>query len=753
MREKFNFNADWIFIKEDISLKQVQGHAGEPVTLPHTWNGRDGQDGGGDYYRGRCWYRKDFELSRPQGKEIYLEFNAAASIADVYLNGQKVGHHKGGYSTFRVNITRQVRYDTSNHLVVAVDNGVNDFCYPQLADFTFYGGMYRDVILILVDRTHFDLDYMGGCGVAVTPIVDHGQADVTVDTYLTDPQPGQSIRVQLLDGEGRVVTKEGKPVKDNHFDFEIIDPHLWNGLDDPYLYLAKAQIVNLDGEVLDEVQVKFGIRSFYFDNEKGFYLNGRSYPLRGVSRHQDRPGIGSAISRADHLEDIELIKEMGANSIRLAHYQHDQYFYDLCDAYGMVVWAEIPFISKMLENGNENAISQMKELVIQNYNHPSIVCWGLSNETTLYGVTDELLAIHRELNELVHTLDKSRPTVMAHISMLEIDSPLVGLTDLCAYNHYFGWYGGTVDMNGPWFDHFHKERPDVAVGFSEYGCEAVLKCHTSDPRQGDYSEEYQAHYHEKVLEAIMARPFIWGSYCWNMFDFGSDIRNEGGVPGENHKGLVTFDRKVRKDSFYIHKAHFSKEPFIHITGKRYVERCEEITLVKVYSNQEQVSLAVNGEFFAEKQGSKVFEFSVPLKKGVNQVEARCGELIDRSIIKRVDQPNPDYVFNNGTSTVANWFDREGKKVEFRFPEGYFSIRDKIGDLMKHPQAAALVGQVMQGMASGDSAMGSQFKTSDAMLKMAMAFTIERIALMLGDKIPREMLYALNEKLNKIRKEA
>lgn len=751
MREKININADWVFIKENITLEKVPNHAGEPINLPHTWNGQDGQDGGGDYYRGRCWYRKDLKIAQTPGKEIYLEFNAAASIADVYLNGEKVGHHEGGYSTFRVNITRQVRFDTGNQLVVAVDNGINDFCYPQMADFTFYGGLYRDVNLILVEKSHFDLDHFGGNGLTVTPIVEGDQTQVTVDAYVSHPQPGQTLRVQILDGEGKIVRDGVQPVENPSFTFEIAKPHLWDGLEDPYLYQLKAQIKDSDGTVQDEQQVHFGIRSFHVDQDKGFFLNGKSYPLRGVNRHQDRPGIGNAISKADHLEDIELIKEVGANTIRLAHYQHDQYFYDLCDAYGMVVWAEIPFISKMLGNGHDNVISQMKELVIQNYNHPSIVCWGLSNEITFDGVSDELIRIHHELNDLVHTLDKTRSTVMAHIGMLEIDSPMVGLSDLSAYNHYFGWYGGTVDMNGPWLDNFHKERPDVALGFSEYGCEAVLKWHTSEPRQGDYSEEYQAYYHENLLDAIMSRPFIWGSFCWNMFDFGSDIRNEGGVPGENHKGLVTFDRKTRKDSFFIHKAHFSKDPFVHITGKRYVDRCEEITQVKVYSNQDFVTLRFNGEFFERKLGSKVFSFSVPLKKGENQIEATCGALSDRCTINRVEQPNPGYFFNAITGSVTNWFDKDGKQVGFEFPEGYFSIRDTIGDLMSNPQSAGLVGQMMQGMSSEENAMGSQFKSNEASAKMAMGFTIERIAMMVGDKLPKEMLLALNAQLNKIKK--
>ena len=488
MRQVYDLNFKWAFSKEAESVPETMPEKWNWVNLPHTWNAIDGQDGGSDYYRGTAYYAKKFErIDLTEGKDdsdkiYYLEFLGANASATVYVNGKKLAHHDGGYSTFRVNITDVM--DNENLVVVAVDNSANKRVYPQKADFTFYGGLYRKVSIISVEKSHFDLDYYGGPGIKVTPILDGTTANVETEAFVTNGQAGQKLRYTIKDAEGNVLETKELGVEEAKTSFEIKDVHRWNGVKDPYLYTAEIELV--DGEeVIDKVSTRFGCREFAIDPEKGFFLNGVSYPLHGVSRHQDRWGIGNALLPEHHEEDIELIMELGANTIRLAHYQHDQYFYDLCDEKGLVIWAEIPYISNHMPTGRENTISQMKELVIQNYNHASIVVWGLSNEITMNGDSDEdLRENHVILNDMVHEMDKTRLTTMAVVSMCDINDPYLEIPDCISYNHYFGWYGGDTSMNGPWFDEFHKVHPNIAIGMSEYGCEA-LNWHTSDPQQGE----------------------------------------------------------------------------------------------------------------------------------------------------------------------------------------------------------------------------------------------------------------------------
>ena len=490
-------------------------------------------------------------------------------------------------------------------------------------------------------------------------------------------------------------------------------------------------------------------------DKDGFWLNGRKYPLHGVSRHQDRQDMGWAITEKEHKEDIDLIKELGANTIRLAHYQHDQYFYDLCDEYGMVVWAEIPYISSHLANGDENAVSQMKELITQNYNHASIFCWGLSNEITITGESEELMALHHRLNDLCHNMDKTRPTTMANVTMLDTTSPIIDLPDIMSYNHYFGWYMGDVNGNAEWLDDFRAARPDRTIGISEYGCEAILTWHNSNPKQGDYSEEYQAYYHESLLHIFAERPYIWATHVWNMFDFGVDGRNEGGVAGRNNKGLVTYDRKTKKDSFYIYKAYWTTDPFVHITSKRYYYRAEKTTTVKVYSNCDKVTLFVGGKEFATQEGKYIFTFEVPLKTlGATKIKAVSGEVSDEASIKYVRKPYQGYILKT-EEKVDNWFDKNNE-FDFKFPEGYFSIKDKLGDIMATEEGEALISSLMdrvvKTMMSGpDGESKGEVKISKGMMKLAGGMTIERIAGMAGDKVTPDVLFEVNEMLNKIKK--
>ena len=721
MRTLTLFNDDWIFEKE--------GRA-ETVSLPHTWNAKDGTDGGNDYYRGTCTYRKRFPRPKTDG-EVWLECRGAAMTAEVCLNGQFLARHEGGYSTFRVNLTEALREE--NELTVSVDNGKNRRVYPQKADFTFYGGLYRDVYLITVPKEHFQLDHFGGCGVKVTPVLsgDLCHASVTVKTW----HNAESVNI--------TVNGESKTVRDTAV-FEIENPRLWNGKQDPFLYTAVAKLPGGD-----EVKVDFGIRKIDFDAQKGFLLNNKALRLCGTARHQDREGLGSALTKKEHEEDLALLLEMGVNTVRLAHYQHDQYFYDLCDRAGLIVWAEIPYITEHMPEGRENTLSQMTELIVQNYHHPSIVCWGLSNEiTATTGVTEDLADNHRALNTLCHRLDPMRLTTMAHVFMLNPDDPFVMLPDIRSYNLYYGWYVGGVEQNDSWFDDFHRKHPEAVIGLSEYGADANPAYQAAKPAQGDWTEGYQALYHEHMLKMWAERPFIWAMHCWNGFDFGADGRDEGGKPGQNQKGLVTFDRKTKKDAYFIYKAYLSDEPFVHLCGRRYADRAEEVTEIKVYSNQPCVTLYVDGKVLASRRGDKVFTFEVPIT-GEHEIKAVCDELTDSMIIRRVEKENPDY-FKPGTQ-VTNWFDREDEIER----AGYFSIKDSMADVKANSAAAKALDEIMTPLrekvvaAYGDVARNVQLPPE--VLAMMDRMSVEDSIKQLGKLATPEIVHKLNHALNQVKK--
>ncbi len=780
MRNVKLFNDGWIFT--DKEGKECE------VLLPHTWNDIDGQDGGNDYYRGTCVYKKRFPTPKealgiePGGKSgIYLEFRGVNSSAQVELNGNVCAVHDGGYSTFRVELKNLSREEgCENEVTVRVDNAKNDRVYPQKADFTFYGGIYRDVYLISVPQMHFALDYYGGPGIQITPKAAGANATVKFRAYITDREgvkaeantTGVCRKVRFtIDGIGTVAADIHNGIADA--EIEIENARLWKGRKDPYLYRAKAELLETemtaatesqdraDYYVVDEVSVNFGCRSFDFNSEKGFILNGQPYPLRGVSRHQDRKGAGNAITNKMQDEDMALIMEMGANTIRLAHYQHDQYFYDLCDKYGLVVWTEIPYISEHMPDANDNIISQLTELIIQNYNHPSIVCWGLSNEISVTRMSDDLRMQHKRLNDLAHRLDPTRPTTMAHVNFLNINDPLVHLTDICSFNLYFGWYFGELEDNEKWFDEFHAAYPDRIIGLSEYGADANLRYQNNAPEKGDYSEQFQCVYHEHMLRVLTGRPYIWASHVWNMFDFGADGRNEGGEQGLNQKGLVSFDRKMKKDAFYLYKAYLSDEPFVHICGSRYIDRTEEVTEIKVYSNQSEVSLYDNGELIGRQHGHKVFVFSVKLsdvqeithnpencdeKKTMHEITARAGNLSDGISIRRAAEPNPSYTLID--KNINNWYDN----ADMEFPEGYYSIKDTLGSIKQNPQGKVLIDRMIDAVKArrGDVAQG--LESNEMLEKMLNDFSVETLIRQTGGSITPNMAVTLNKELTKIKKE-
>lgn len=737
MRITRNINKDWIFLKA--------GELPQQISLPHTWNATDGQDGGNDYFRGICLYKK--KIIKPEiteGDHVYLEFNGVNSSAEVLVNGESCAVHDGGYSTFRVDMTDYLKYE--NEIEVRVDNSPNQRVYPQRADFTFYGGIYRDVNLIIVSEQHFDLDYYGGPGIKVTPEIKGNDAFVLLETYVTGEVDKVRITIEgvetiLCEGENISVIDNKKKLVSGSI--KIPNVHLWNGRIDPYLYQAKAELLVGD-EVVDDITTAFGCRTYSFDPEKGFFLNGESYPLHGVSRHQDRRGVGNALTHEMHEEDMELILSMGTNAIRLAHYQHDQYFYNLCDKYGVIVWAEIPYISTHMPTARENTISQMKELVAQNYNHPSIICWALSNEISLMGVTDDLIENHHILNDMVHKMDSSRVTAMANLFMLETDSPLLDIPDIMSYNLYYGWYVGELEDNDRFFDEFHAKYPNRVIGLSEYGADTFYKLQSPNPQKGDYTEQYQAMYHEHMLEMFSTRPYLWSTFVWNMFDFAADGREEAGDNGVNHKGLVSFDRKIKKDAFYIYKAWWSKEPFVHLCGSRYIDRVEDETEIKVYSNQKKVVLFLDGEKIEEKEGSHVFTFQISIH-GEHYIEAVSGECRDEIKIRKVNEPNLEYVLKD--SAVCNWFEEPGMEI---LP-GYYSIKDTMGDIKSSPEGAAIVDAMMAQVSSAMGDMAQGVEITEAMQEMTNRFTVEKLLKQGGNSVKTEMIVALNQQLTKIKK--
>lgn len=752
MRTIIDLDQGWKFIREDAGLPAEFPEHWQDVDLPHTWNAVDGMDGGGNYYRGRCWYARTFEMPRQPlpGGRVYVEILAAGQQAAVYVNGRQAVYHEGGYSAFRADVTELCREDGKNLLAVACDNSNKDSVYPQSADFTFYGGLYRGVNLISVPHTHFDLDHFGGPGLKATPRpCPCGGAKFELESWVTDPDENFTVMYSIKNAEGHEVASAVRPADSTKVTVAVPNAHRWD-IDDPYLYTVTA-ILQRRNEAYDEVSAQVGVREFSCDPQKGFILNGVATPLRGVSRHQDKLYQGNALTRADHFEDARIIKELGANTVRLAHYQHSQDFYDACDQLGFVVWAEIPFISVFNQDpaAHENCVSQLKELIIQNYNHPSICFWGISNEILIGGISDKLVENHHELNKLAKELDPTRLTTIAHVSMTPTSGPMHHITDVESYNHYFGWYGGKMEDNGPWLDKFYGEHPDICLGLSEYGCEGIVTYHGPSPACRDYSEEYQALYHEHMAKVLDERPWIWSSHVWNMFDFGCAARNEGGVAGRNNKGLVTIDRRTKKDSYYIYQAYWTKTPMVHICGRRYAQRAGEAVEIRVYSNQPQVELLIDGESVGKQAGDKVFVFAAALEPGFHIVAVKAGDAMDSITLEKVEQEPAIYVLpevKERAEGVANWFKLAGNldlTAPMEFPEGKYSVKDSMETLAQSPEALEVVRKALKLATNFDLTPGV------GMWNMLRKSSPERMMGMAGGMLPEGFLESLNAKLIQI----
>ena len=746
MREIISLNENWTlsFPKGD--------HATEQVNLPHTWNAVDGNDGNGSYLRTTGVYTRTFTAPKQprEGGRTYVEVLAAALNSTVKVNGQVATTHEGGFSIFRADVT-DLCHEGENELTIEVSNEDTPSMYPSSADFTFYGGLYRGVNLISVPDAHFDLDYYGGPGMMVTPVpTEDGGANFTIKSFVTNPADDLTVMYSIEDCFGREVASAVRGSADTEVTIYVPDAQLWS-MDEPNLYTVVATLQRNNEEV-DEIAANVGVRSFKVTPDEGFSINGVPTPLRGVSRHQDRVFEGNALTAEEHYDDAMLIKELGANTIRLAHYQHSQAFYDACDEIGFAVWAEIPFISvfKKGEGAHKHVMEEMKELIIQNYNHPSIMFWGISNEILIGGISQELVDTHHDLEKLCKELDPTRLTTIAHVSTTPVNGPMHHITDLESYNHYFGWYGGQMEQNGPWLDQFHAEHPDICIGISEYGCEGIINWHSNTPQCKDYTEEYQALYHEHMAQVFEDRPWVWASHVWNMFDFGCAARNEGGVSGRNNKGLVTMDRKTKKDSYFVYQAYWTQTPMVHIAGRRHAQRAGETTEIKVYSNQDTVVLYVNGKEVGQQTAHRVFRFNAALNEGFNTIVAVAGDVKDSITLEKVAEEPGYYTlpeFNERQEGVANWFKQVGSMdltAPMEFPEGYYSVKDTMEDLAKNEEALALAAKAVK------LATNFDIKPGVGMWDMMKKMTPEAMSNMISG-MPEGFIESLNAQLIKVKK--
>lgn len=642
-REDKIINQDWSFRFSH----QVNANATRRVDLPHTWNAQDALSGKQDYKRGIGNYTKRIFI-RPewQSKRLFLRFEGANSVSNVFVNGKHIGEHRGGYGAFIFEITDKVEYGKENTLLVRVNNGEQLDVMPLVGDFNFYGGIYRDVHLLLTDNLCISpLDYASSGLYLIQQQVTDKQAAVCARVNLsngTEELQKAVVRLQVNEGEKTVYETEKEVSMTPHTDVQVEDiefvlknPRLWNGTQDPFMYQAVVTLIK-NGKELDKVEQPLGLRYYTTDPDKGFFLNGKHLPLHGVCRHQERAEVGNALRPVHHEEDTRIMLDMGVNAVRLAHYPQATYMYDLMDKNGIVTWAEIPFVGPggYADKGfvdqlsfRENGKEQLKEMIRQHYNHPSICFWGLFNELKEQG--DNPVEYIKELNVMAHREDPTRPTTSASNQ----DGALNFITDNIAWNRYDGWYGATPATLATWLDATHKKHPQIKIAISEYGAGASIY-HQQDslvqtvPGSWWHPENWQTEYHIQNWKIISERPYVWGSFVWNMFDFGAAHRTEGDRPGVNDKGLVTHDRKIKKDAYYFYRANWNPEPMVYIAGRRNVNQVKPFVDVQVFSNVEEVILMVNGRQCGKVRPDslKICLFKdVPLTKGSNKIEVRANE--------------------------------------------------------------------------------------------------------------------------------
>lgn len=696
----------------------------ETIDLPHTFYSDD------DQYRGLTVYEKEIAVEpdwRDGGKCLFIDIPAADQHAMVYADDIFLTEHKGGYSAFRAEVPCDCLKKQSILLRIFLTNEKNDVISPLAGDFTIYGGLYRGVNLLVTEKSHFDYMYYGTNGVIARTEMQDGDGVIFVEPH-TVASENAKIRYSVSlwdrghDKKNLTVLNEEHDAGE-YAELHVKAPLLWDGRGNVNLYELKAELIE-EGRVVDTVTVRLGFRSLRMDSDRGFYLNGRHVRINGVAKHQDEAEIFNAAKDEDINRDFELIDEIGANAVRLSHYQHPQHTYDLCDEKGYIVWAEIPML-KMLDSEEvfDNAEQQLKELILQNIHHPGIFFWGIQNEIGMFRdaafMHDEL----RKMRDMAKELDPSRLVTAANLYTVKFRSELNNVTDMIGYNVYFGWYYGEMQDYDKYLDRFHEERPDMPLGMSEYGVDANVELHSEEPKIRDYSEEYQALYHETVYPIFESKSYLWGSFVWNMFDFGSALRKEGGTENRNQKGLVTFDRKIKKDAFYYYKAKWSKEPFVHICSKRFENRAKDEIDIKVYTNLSEITLFLNGEqvakgkntgaelnesvnenlFDGEKStvkgvnsGNGVVVFrKIHLHEGENRVRVTGGTCFDECMFMRVLNEDSSYTLpdSGAGQAVKNWFLAGDSVVR----EGYYSIEDTANDLLENRTTRDVLEVFMPGL--------------------------------------------------------
>lgn len=640
-RQDILLNDNWNFRMN----YQVENSSWSRVDLPHTWNAQDALSGKIDYQRNIGNYVKNiFVKPEWQGKRLFLRFEGANTVTNLFINKKHVGEHRGGYAAFIFEITDQVKYGVNNEILVRVNNSVQLDVMPLVGDFNFYGGIYRDVHLLITEKICITpLDFASPGVYFSQKNVSAANADIDAKVILSNSDNADktvNVTVKIFDKDRLVqsqkqsVTVNKNSNKEALLQFSIKNPHLWNGRKDPFMYRVETSVE--DGSLaLDKVVQPLGLRFYHVDANKGFFLNGSHLPLRGVCRHQDRAEIGNALHPEHHQEDMDIMAEMGVNSIRLAHYHQSKKIYDLSDETGMVIWAEIPFVGPggYADKGfvdlvafKENGKLQLKELIRQNYNHPSICFWGLFNEIKEQG--DNPVEFVKELNVLAHQEDPTRSTTAASNQ----GGGLNFISDLIAWNRYDGWYGGTPANLGKWLDDTHQRYPQLKIGISEYGAGASIY-HQQDslkqttPVSWWHPENWQTYYHIENWRTFAQRPFVWGTYIWNMFDFGAGHRHEGDRPGINDKGLVTFNRKVKKDAFYFYKANWNSEPMIYLAEKRNTRRQNPLQNFMAFTNTGGAELFINGKSYGKKKADELNMVkweNISLEKGDNKIEVVSG---------------------------------------------------------------------------------------------------------------------------------
>lgn len=596
-RNVISFNSDWTFNDR-------------PVTIPHTWNAYDMQVRYNDFLQGANYYRKHFTPDESlKGKRIYLRFEGVGSCAEVYVNHQMVGTHKGGYSAFVVEIGKELKWGEDNLIVVKADNTARPDVIPvNHVLFGVYGGIYRPVWLVATDSCSIAVNDYASPGIYIRQKnVNKKGADVSVKVKLdnaTFKTVALTLETSIYTSTGKKIASKMDPIQVSsqgiqsfYQNFHLTNPHLWQGRKDPYLYKMVTRVLR-NGKEIDSIVQPLGLRHYEIIAGKGFYLNGERYPMYGVCRHQDRWGLGSAITNKEHKEDLDLIMEVGATTVRFAHYQQSDYIYSRCDTLGLIVWAEIPFVNRVTGEESENAQQQLRELIRQQYNHPSIYIWGLHNE--VYKPHEYTAQLTATLHDIAKTEDPDRYTVSTNGYGI-MNHPVNLNADVQAMNRYYGWYEGEIKDFDKWIENLENKYPEQRLILSEYGADGNIFQQTEylgeslDWTKPYYPETFETKVHEYQWNAIQKHPYIIASYLWNMFDFATPMANRGGIPARNMKGLITFDRKTKKDVFYFYKANWSQSPVLYITQRRNTEREKKQTSITIYSNIGTPKVYLNGQ--------------------------------------------------------------------------------------------------------------------------------------------------------------